>query len=1328
MLEFLRSKVRLPNAVWQALEDRRLALFCGTGISVYTGLPDARALTLDLFRACGVPLSVWPRRRTELLETLAAEPSQPWDLAFWDGRFDRALALLERQVPRGEMRRKLLDLLSPPPPDHAANCALHRDLLDLAALPSGGHRLVTTAFDDRFSRAAGGGLTGISEAPRIAVPHPEHWRSLTYLHGRICESADRSADDLIVTSADFGRAYLQDGWATRFAVGLFREFTVLFVGYDVKDPVLSYLVDAIALDRESGRPLHQPYALAGLDEGADRHTATSQWRSKGLEPILYSTADGHRELHETIAEWAALHRGGFECRLAKACSIMGRTPVSVGAEGPDEIETLVWALSAPDGSVARAIADGQGYPDSAQPPRIAWLGALLDWGERMTERRRERGAAIDPHSDADGDRESLGAFPVDGYWLGDPLAPPAEPDRLGTHIRHTPLFHREKRQPLHPVAWHLARWILAHLHEPELARLVAQRRGRIGRALRDALVLELEGRDTPLPGDLDRFWRIVVRAHDRQIADPGGSAGDRWMVARLASGTLESDTRERLLAALGPRIAIGPARTLPELLAPGAKACASDEAPDRLCALADIRLKDYGDRRSVLEVLDWLRAPRQATVFADLAGDLGECLVRVLRCAQWIEYSDPLRMHEVRLPSLHETRGDDLGREDWASLVELCRDALRALTDQDRDSGELLLRRWCRYGREPWGALFVRLALHACTRETYPPELALGLLLDNPHDALWDSVFVGELRPFLAALGARVHPRHIRALECALREGPPTGHWSRQPDGQRPHWELLADERSAWLAPGDATARSEGAAHDPRQSDTWRAQGTGRTAVPAVPGTPFHRVYSADPQPPIALSPEQAAAVLAGLPEQDAGKWIEAYARLKPVRALKAFAILSQRQSECAAHLLQWLICGIADARRPRRFLVTGPSLAPWLDLAERHQGRYGLWGYCAWLQAAATALAPEQEHASAFWSIWDRVWSAALDLPEDPIPDDADTVALALNAPGGRLSLALLKRLWKRGAQEDSGLPADLCGRFDGLVAGDAHTQRYARAILASRLVWLHRIAPDWCERHLIARLSDVESAHSEAPALWRAFLQPAKVSAKLWPPMKPALLQALGASERLLPQDRERLALLFAFQWLRPGSFDEETDAQGLLDLLDGLDAKVLEAIAGGFADALRAAGESAARLWRDQIASKILDYWPLRPVDESAAVNERLGAMLIRTRESFPDAVRLLTVDKPVLGGVKTLLPILDPLTRQEAAQDQAPGTFDYIVRFPGELLTLLDVLAVPGTTEHRHDGLLIEVLARIQGPWPEASETAAMERLRAFVRQGANPSRS
>src|SRR5947207_1465711 len=74
-----------------------------------------------------------------------------------------------------------------------------------------------------------------------ALPVGNEFTGIVYLHG----SVDRPANRLVLTDSDFGRAYITDGWATRFLERLFSRFVVLFVGYSHQDMLLTYLARGV---------------------------------------------------------------------------------------------------------------------------------------------------------------------------------------------------------------------------------------------------------------------------------------------------------------------------------------------------------------------------------------------------------------------------------------------------------------------------------------------------------------------------------------------------------------------------------------------------------------------------------------------------------------------------------------------------------------------------------------------------------------------------------------------------------------------------------------------------------------------------------------------------------------------------------------------------------------------------------------------------------------------------------------------------------------------------------------------------------------------------
>jgi hypothetical protein len=91
----------------------------------------------------------------------------------------------------------------------------HRALLQLSRDPDGQPRVLTTNFDTLFEHAAV--ESGVKDVPSHAcksLPKPGGAQDfgILHLHGRIADKAlGLSASDLVLTSADFGDAYLREG-------------------------------------------------------------------------------------------------------------------------------------------------------------------------------------------------------------------------------------------------------------------------------------------------------------------------------------------------------------------------------------------------------------------------------------------------------------------------------------------------------------------------------------------------------------------------------------------------------------------------------------------------------------------------------------------------------------------------------------------------------------------------------------------------------------------------------------------------------------------------------------------------------------------------------------------------------------------------------------------------------------------------------------------------------------------------------------------------------------------------------------------------------------
>lgn len=314
----------LPPELLQDQAEGNLVLFCGAGVSVPNGLPTFKGLVEEIYDRLG--------------EVQTPEEQ----FLFKSGQYDHVLGSLERRVGdrlRQEVCKRLLET-------KVSRRSFHAALLDLATHRDG-CRLVTSNFDPLFVRRLGKGQCrfAVQAAPGLPVPRRHRWSSLAHLHGLI-DSADPRGRNLVLTASDFGLAYFVDAWATRFVTELLRNFTVLFVGYRVDDPVMRYLTDAVAVEQAHGAGFRPAFALAPIEGSTaeERDTERTRWLAKGLTPVFYDAYGplrDHRLLGETLIAWAALHRGGFLTRRNWVERLAGSPPSDPNS---DDAKLLRWAL------------------------------------------------------------------------------------------------------------------------------------------------------------------------------------------------------------------------------------------------------------------------------------------------------------------------------------------------------------------------------------------------------------------------------------------------------------------------------------------------------------------------------------------------------------------------------------------------------------------------------------------------------------------------------------------------------------------------------------------------------------------------------------------------------------------------------------------------------------------------------------------------------------------------------------------------------------------------------------------------------------------------
>ncbi|MFY9995509.1 MAG: SIR2 family protein [Leclercia sp.] len=160
---------------------------------------------------------------------------------------------------------------------------------------SGIPQIVTTNFDRLFEFNQG--LDNLTRYVPPSFPDLSFGSTIegiTYLHGRVVDE-NAVNHPYVLSSADFGRAYLSEGWATKFIKLLLERYIVVLVGYQAEDPPVKYLLQGLNHDGQYDRS--RLYAFdRGLTEDIE-----AKWRDRGVTAIAYSD---HPALWKTLEAWA----------------------------------------------------------------------------------------------------------------------------------------------------------------------------------------------------------------------------------------------------------------------------------------------------------------------------------------------------------------------------------------------------------------------------------------------------------------------------------------------------------------------------------------------------------------------------------------------------------------------------------------------------------------------------------------------------------------------------------------------------------------------------------------------------------------------------------------------------------------------------------------------------------------------------------------------------------------------------------------------------------------------------------------------------------------
>lgn len=291
-IRFSDAGPEFPEQLVDALLTGDVVFLCGAGVSA-PQLPGFGDLVKRCFAGLNVGMS-------------ASE-----HLSFTEHRFEEALGSLSRRIVNpADMTRSVVAQLRPPA---NADLSHHRTILRLSRDLENRPAIVTTNFDTLIERALletedNDSVRALSFAGQdLPAPGSAGFGGIIHIHGRIAD-ADLGLDEtpLIVTSADYGDAYMRSGWASRFLFDLCRTKIIVLIGYSAGDAPVRYFLNVLEADRQRFPDLRPVYAIDAVEK---RHEADVRWAALAVEPIAYEyelDADGKLKSHAAL--WPDLER------------------------------------------------------------------------------------------------------------------------------------------------------------------------------------------------------------------------------------------------------------------------------------------------------------------------------------------------------------------------------------------------------------------------------------------------------------------------------------------------------------------------------------------------------------------------------------------------------------------------------------------------------------------------------------------------------------------------------------------------------------------------------------------------------------------------------------------------------------------------------------------------------------------------------------------------------------------------------------------------------------------------------------------------------------
>ena len=1274
-MRFLPEGPNIPDELLEARDNGKVVFLCGAGVSYPAGMPDFLGLARFVVGELGTPKSYASRDMLSMWEEgtipAGARPS-----------LDQIFNLLQQEYPPGEVDYLIAKRLKTP---RGVNLSTHETVLRLSRSSDGKPQIVTTNFDRLFEKAAHQRVK-THVAPALPdLTGMQSFDGIVYLHGRIDNRIKRGEgrQNLVVSSADFGRAYLAEGWATRFVRDLLDQYIVILLGYSANDPPVRYLLQGLhagGQDRAAG--------LFAFDSGAQEEVQ-ARWRDSGVRALAYPSTDGHTALWSTLSAWA---------NRADDPLAWQRKVVDLARKGPRNLSPHERGRVA---SLVRTDVGAKLFADADPPPSGEWL-CVFDHHVRYGQIGRD---PVGAQPDFD---------PLLEYGLDDDPARPAnstvptEPPGDDLLVFRSGTLLAESRTRLAGVAGgstvplpsrlaHVARWIEKVAPEPVTAWWAAKYHT-LHPDLLNGMELRVSQADGELPSLAESTWKLLIEClHTPGHQGPVNPAWYRWLQRWHREGwtngvlrAFEQVTKPHLTS----RLLGGLNRARP----PGedwGTLCQTDIVSFNVAFPAARRDRPVVSEEALPAVYRTLR--KHLEIGAGLLADIGW---PYLNTATFYPESGP---------------GKNLASDASAFLLWF-RELFDRMTTTHPEQLRADIALWPT--EDPF--FFIKLHLYAWASNVLfsGKDVADGLLTLSD-DSFWTGEYHRELLHLLLCRWHDIPIGKRRHLERRFAEGP-----SKFPHESKEDYDKRRSFRAAtnlgWLKRngceiGNTTLKVLRALRGVEED--WLPEWDGQADV-SYDGRVVDVRTNLDPGPLVTAPLDQIVSLAlehtrSSRTEHTNYRPFDGLVKQYPRRAVAALS-LEARKGHYPVDLWASTLREWPQATPPRLDWLFGERLARLPSKTAR-----ALRGaQFRWVQNYSLKMGAEDQPR--FLRIFDKLVEAVFE--GDPSDADGETGQIyftgehqhrsprtfehAMTSPVGTATKLLLDLLTGGKPNARSQIPLDLKSRLERLMAAPSAGTDHAVCIVARHLRGLDDVDPYWVRATVLPWF---DAGHSNAEPAWNGFLHDNMLPcSSLFSSLKPHFLNVFSHawiwnwSEG--PFLRLHEFLVLACFWRRKNSayvsYDEArralqaTNDAGRAHSLDFLSHTVLH-------------GDPAK--WRRFGKPFLEKAWPREERFRAEETSRRLADLVKNAGDMFPEVVRTIS---PHLIPIRKGGLFAIPLGQGDAAADDAPAR-----RFPDATLALIDKLVPdnPDQAPYKLD-IVVEAIGEAK---PSLRQDSRWRRLRKVV---------